>query len=121
MPKGSLLFNLKMSKNSQSAGLSEARKAPDGRMRGNLGLGKNRNIKIFESHYERDEFERQKAGIADPVAAKAQRVDLGGNEDKVNFEAELRRRRNRTRTKFAGESGMTSGGGGGYGGSTQLG
>jgi hypothetical protein len=70
------------------------------------------------SPYSNQERARKEAGIADPIPAQSQLVNLS-DDDGLNFESELRRRRNRTRTKYAGESGGS--GSGGYGGSTQLG
>ena len=52
----------------------------------------------------------------DPVAPQAQMVDLQseGEGGASNFEAELKKKRKRSQTSFAGETG-------GYGGGTKLG
>ena len=79
----------------------------------------------FKTDYQKSELDREFAGLPAPVAAPARRIDLDEDGDggggMMNFERELRRRRKKTRTKFAGETEGGAVGGGGYGGTTQLG
>ena len=51
-----------------------------------------------------------------PIPARAELVDLAGDDEggASNFEAELKRKRKKAQTQFAGETG-------GYGGNTNLG
>jgi hypothetical protein len=58
----------------------------------------------------------KKPKMPDPVAPKAEMIDLAAKDSSgaSNFEAEIRNKRKKAQTSFAGETG-------GYGGNTKLG